>query len=120
MASAGDYGRFLQMLANGGTLNGARVLGPRTIQLMTSDHLDSIYSTRGLGFGLGFEILEDPGKAAQFGNPGRFGWGGAYASNYWVDPKDGIVCVFMTQLLPNPGLDLPERLRPLIYQAVLK
>ncbi len=120
VASAGDYGRFLQMLANGGTLNGARVLGPRTIQLMTSDHLDSIYSTRGLGFGLGFEILEDPGKAAQFGNPGRFGWGGAYASNYWVDPKDGIVCVFMTQLLPNPGLDLPERLRPLIYQAVLK
>lgn len=120
VSSARDYGRFLQMLANGGTLDGARILGPRTVQLMTTDHADTLYSRNGVGFGLGFEVLEDPGRAAQFGNPGRFGWGGAYASNYWVDPRDGIVCVFMTQLLPNPGLDLPDRLRPLVYQAVVQ
>jgi CubicO group peptidase (beta-lactamase class C family) len=118
ISTAGDYARFLQMLANGGQLHGARILGPRTVALMTADHADTLYSRMGLGFGLGFEVLEDPGHSAQFGNPGRFGWGGAYASNYWVDPQDGIVCVFMTQLLPNPGLDLPDRLRALVYQAV--
>lgn len=118
VSTARDYARLLQMLANGGRLDGARILGPRTVQLMTSDALDTTYSRNGLGFGLGFEIVEDPGRAGQFGNPGRYGWGGAYSSNYWVDPKDGIVCVFMTQLLPNPGLDLPDRLRALVYQAV--
>jgi CubicO group peptidase (beta-lactamase class C family) len=118
VSTARDYARFLQMLANGGALGGVRILGPRTVQLMTTDHADTLYSRNGMGFGLGFEILEDPGRAGQYGNPGRFGWGGAYSSNYWVDPRDGLVCVFMTQLLPNPGIDLPDRLRALVYQAV--
>jgi CubicO group peptidase (beta-lactamase class C family) len=118
VSTARDYARFLQMLANGGSLGGARILGPRTVAIMTADHVDTLYSRNGLGFGLGFEILEDPGRAGQYGNPGRFGWGGAYSTNYWVDPKDGLVCVLMTQLLPNPGLDLADRLRTLVYQAV--
>jgi CubicO group peptidase (beta-lactamase class C family) len=118
ISTARDYGRFLQMLANGGQLDGARILGPRTVALMTTNQLDTMYSAGGLGFGLGFEILMDPGKAGQYGNPGRFGWGGAYSSNYWVDPKDGLVVVFMAQLLPNPGIDLPDRLRAMVYQAV--
>jgi CubicO group peptidase (beta-lactamase class C family) len=100
VSSAGDYARFLQMLANGGSLDGARILGPRTVGLMIADHADTLFSRNGLGFGLGFELLEEPGRAGQYGNPGRFGWGGAYATNYWVDPKDGLVVVFMTQLLP--------------------
>lgn len=120
ISSAGDYSRFLQMLANGGRLGGVRILGPRTVQAMVTNHADTLYSRNGVGFGLGFEVLLDPGRAGQIGNPGRFGWGGAYGSNYWVDPKDGIVCVFMTQLLPNPGIDLPERLRNLVYQAVVQ
>jgi CubicO group peptidase (beta-lactamase class C family) len=118
VSTADDYARFLQMLLNGGTLNGARVLGPRSVQLMTADYADTLYSRNGTGFGLGFEILEDPGRAGQFGNPGRFGWGGAYATNYWVDPADQLVCVFMVQLLPNLGLDLADRLRTLVYQAI--
>ena len=117
VSSAGDYARFLQMLANGGSLNGHRILGPRTVALMTTDHVDSLYGG-GLGFGLGFEVLEDPGRAAQFGNPGRFGWGGAYATVYWVDPKDELVVVFMTQLLPAGRFDLADRLRALVYQAI--
>lgn len=117
VSSAGDYARFLQMLANGGTLDGARVLGPRTVALMTTNHVDTLFSRNGLGFGLAFEILEDPGRAAQFGNPGRFGWGGAYATNYWVDPKDGLVVVLMTQLLPARDFDLWDRVRAVIYQA---
>jgi len=120
VSTARDYARFLQMLANGGQLGGVRILGPRTVDLMTADHADTLYSRNGMGFGLGFEILEDPGRSGQFGNPGRFGWGGAYSTNYWVDPKDGLVVVFMTQLLPNPGLDLADRLRSMVYQAVEK
>lgn len=120
VSTARDYSRFLQMLANGGELGGVRILGPRTVELMTADHADTLYSRNGMGFGLGFEILDDPGRAGQYGNPGRFGWGGAYSSNYWVDPNDGLVVVFMTQILPNPGIDLPDRLRAMVYQAVEK
>jgi len=120
ISTARDYARFLQMLANGGELGGVRILGPRTVELMTSDHADTLFSRNGMGFGLGFEILENPGRAGQYGNPGRFGWGGAYTTNYWVDPRDDLVVVFMTQLLPNPGLDLPDRLRAMVYQAVEK
>ncbi len=117
VSTAGDYARFLQMLANGGTLEGARILGPRTVSLMTTNHVDTLFSRNGLGFGLGFEVLEDPGRSAQFGSPGRFGWGGAYATNYWVDPKDGLVVVLMTQLLPARNFDLWDRLRTVVYQA---
>ncbi len=118
VSTARDYARFLQMLAGGGSIGGVRILGPRTVALMTANHADTLFSGNGLGFGLGFEVLEDPGRSGQYGNPGRFGWGGAYSTNYWVDPKDGLVFVLMTQLLPNPGLDLADRLRALVYQAV--
>lgn len=120
VSTARDYARFLQMLANGGELGGVRILGPRTVELMTTDYADTLFSRNGMGFGLGFEILEDPGRAGQYGNPGRFSWGGAYTTTYWVDPRDGLVVVFMTQILPNPGLDLPDRLRAMVYQAVNK
>lgn len=122
ISSARDYARFLQMLLNGGSLEGARILGPRTVQLMVSDHADSLYSkpVPGMGFGLGFEILEDPGRAGQYGGVGRFGWGGAYATNYWVDPSEGLVGVFMIQLLPSMGLDLGNKFRTLVYQAIVR
>ena len=120
VSSAGDYARFLQMLADGGTLEGARILGPRTVGLMTTNHVDTLFSRNGLGFGLAFEILQDPGRAAQFGNPGRYGWGGAYATNYWVDPTDGLVVVLMTQLLPARNFDLWDRVRAVVYQAVAR
>jgi CubicO group peptidase (beta-lactamase class C family) len=119
VSTAGDYARFLEMLRNGGVLDGVRVLGPRTVALMTADHVDSLYSGSGMGLGLGFEVLEDPGLAGQFGAPGRFGWGGAYATNYWVDPAEGLVAVFMIQLLPSGGLDLADRFRALVYQAIV-
>jgi CubicO group peptidase (beta-lactamase class C family) len=118
VSTAGDYARFLQMLANGGSLDGHRILGPRTVALMTTNQLPDSLFGGGLGFGLGFEILEDPGRAAQYGNPGRFGWGGAYATVYWVDPKDDLVVTFMTQLLPAGPFDLADRLRAMVYQAI--
>lgn len=119
VSTAGDYARFLQMLLNGGELEGARVLGPRTVALMAQDHLGALYGTPGYGFGLGFQILEDPGQAGQYGSPGLYSWGGAYATSYWIDPGEQIVGVFLIQLLPRGGLDLADRFRTLVYQAIV-
>ena len=118
VSTAGDYARFLQMLLNGGELGGARILSPATVSLMTADQVDSLYPDRGVGWGLGFEILEDPGLAGQYGSAGRFGWGGAYATNYWVDPTDSLVIVLMQQLLPARGLDLADKFRTMVYAAL--
>ena len=119
VSTAGDFARFLQMLLNGGELDGARILSPATIALMTADQVDTLYPSRGLGFGLGFEVLEEPGLAGQYGNAGRFGWGGAYATNFWVDPADGLVVVLMQQLLPARGLDLSDKFRTMVYAALI-
>jgi CubicO group peptidase (beta-lactamase class C family) len=119
VSTAGDYARFLQMLLNGGVLDGARVLGPRTVTLMAQDHLDALYGSPGQGFGLGFQILEDPALAGQYGSPGLYSWGGAYGSSYWIDPVEEIVGVFMMQLLPRGDVDLADRFRTLVYQAIV-
>ena len=119
LSTAGDYARFLQMLLDGGTLDGVRILAPATVALMTADHIGALYGSGASGFGLGFEVLLDPGRAAQYGTRGRFGWGGAYATNYWVDPGEDLVAVFMVQLLPSGGLDLADRFRTLVYQAIV-
>jgi CubicO group peptidase (beta-lactamase class C family) len=119
VSTAGDYARFLQMLLNGGVLEGARILGPKTVSLMAQDHLDALYGSPGYGFGLGFQVLEDPARAGQYGSPGLYSWGGAYATSYWIDPVEEIVGVFMIQLLPRGGVDLAERFRTLVYQAIV-
>jgi CubicO group peptidase (beta-lactamase class C family) len=122
VSTARDYARFLQMLLNGGQLDGARILSPTTVRLMTVDHLDSLYSRHspGTGFGLGFEILEDPGLRGEYGSPGRYAWGGAYATGYWVDPKEDLVAVYMIQLLPSRGLDPFLTFRTLVYSAIVR
>jgi len=118
VSTAGDYARFLQMLLNGGELDGARILSPATVSLMTANQVDSLYPSRGMGFGLGFAILEDPGLAGQYGSAGRFGWGGAYATTYWVDPAGEMVVVLMQQLLPARGLDFADKFRTMVYAAL--
>jgi CubicO group peptidase (beta-lactamase class C family) len=116
ISTAGDYARMLQMLLNGGELDGARVLSPTTVALMTRNHVGTLYGINS-GFGLGFSVLQDPGAAGVYGSVGLFGWGGAYHTTYWVDPADGIVAVFMTNLLPANGSLLQDRFRTLMYQA---
>jgi CubicO group peptidase (beta-lactamase class C family) len=118
VSTARDYARFLQMLDNGGALDGARILAPSTVRLMTSDQIDTVFHARGLGFGLGFEILTDPGAAGEYGGVGRYGWGGAYGSTYWVDPSADLVAVYMMQLMPARNMDLGGRFRALVYQAL--
>lgn len=94
LSTASDYAKFLQMLLNGGTYNGKQILSPKTVQLMTVSHTGKIDFRRGEGFGLGFSVCQDLGERGTPGSVGEFGWGGAYGSTYWVDPKEGLVVVY--------------------------
>ncbi len=115
-----DYARFLQMLLNGGELDGVRIVSPQTVALMTTDHLGSAYYQPGRGFGLGFEILIDPGIAAQHGSPGSYRGGGAYATASWIDPAEKLIGIIMTQTLPSGGLDVGDRFRTMMYSAIVE
>ncbi len=119
LSTAHDYARFLQMLLNGGTLNGRRLLSRKSVELMTSDHLGQIEFRPGQGFGLGFYVVKDVGARGTPGTAGEFGWGGAYHSTYWVDPAEDLVVVYLTQLIPAGGLDDHAKLRALVYQALM-
>jgi CubicO group peptidase (beta-lactamase class C family) len=124
LATARDYGRFLQMMLNKGELDGVRLLSPKTVELMTANHVGSLFAERGpadagMGFGLGFDVVLDLGRNGRYGSDGAFGWGGAYHTNYWVDPAEKLVAVIMTQLLPAAGSDLHSRFRTLVYQSIV-
>jgi CubicO group peptidase (beta-lactamase class C family) len=119
LSTARDYGRFLQMLLNGGELEGVRLLSPKTVELMTANHVGSLYSGGDFGFGLGFEVVEHLGRAGRYGSVGEFRWGGAYHTYYWVDPQEKLVGVLMTQLLPAGDSQLHSRFRALVYSSVV-
>ena len=119
LSTATDYARFLQMMLNGGKLDGKRILSRKTVELMTVDHLVNKQVEEGVGFGLGFSVLKDLGARGVPGSVGEFGWGGAYHSSYWVDPTKELVVVYFTQLLPARDLDDQGKLRTLIYQAIM-
>ena len=118
LSTATDYARFLQMMLDGGELEGTRLLSRKTVELMTTNHLTDQPFRPGQGFGLGFSIVEDVGARGLPGSKGEFGWGGAYHSTYWVDPVEELVVVYLTQLIPARGLDDQGRLRALVYQAI--
>jgi len=119
LSTAADYARFLQMLLNGGELDGVRILGPKSVEMMASNHVGSLYSDGNLGFGLGFEIIEHVGRAGRPGSVGAYGWGSAYDSTYWIDPQERLVAIYLTQLIPTGGLDLRDKFRYLVYQAIV-
>ncbi len=118
VSTASDYGRFLQMMLNGGTLDGVRLLSRTTVDLMTTDHLAGKAFRPGQGFGLGFSVVLDVGERGVPGSVGEYGWGGAYHSTYWVDPKEELVVVYLTQIIPATGLDDHDKLRTLVYQSI--
>ena len=120
LSTATDYARFLQMLLNGGELDGRRILGRKTVELMATSHLaDGVSFNPGQGFGLGFYVVEDLGKRGSAGSVGEFGWGGAYHTTYWVDPREQLVVVHLTQLVPAGDVDDQAKVRALVYQAIV-
>jgi CubicO group peptidase (beta-lactamase class C family) len=119
-----DYARFAQMLLNGGQLDGVRLLGRATVAHMTSDHLGDIRVAspilpRGYGFGLGFAVRKETGLSAMTGSAGEYRWGGAAGTAFWIDPKEQMVVVWMTQGQPGPrrGEDR-DLFRQLVQSAI--
>ena len=117
VSTARDYGRFLQMLLNGGTLDGVRILSPKMVAVMTSNQVGTAYTQDGQGFGFGFYTVERTG-AAGLATVGSYGWGGAYGSTYLVDPAERMILLFMVQQLPNRS-DVPAKFPTLVYQALV-
>ncbi len=130
VSTLGDYHRFCEMLRRGGELDGERILGPRTLDLMTENHLpggqdlaalaiDSFSETmpKGVGFGLGFAMTTD-GVRAGSPSQGEYYWGGAASTIFWVDPLEDLVVIFMTQLLPSSTYNFRGQLRNLVYAAI--
>ncbi len=131
VSTADDYLRFAEMLLNGGERGGARILGRKTLELMTRNHLPggqdlpslsrSMFSEAayaGMGFGLGFSVMLDPALCGLPGNAGDFAWGGAANTYFWVDPKAELIVIFMTQALPSTAYVIRRELRALIYAAL--
>ncbi|MFN7979273.1 MAG: serine hydrolase domain-containing protein [Vicinamibacterales bacterium] len=119
LSTAQDYARFVQMLLNGGELEGVRLLSPTTVALMTSNHVGTLYQNGTLGWGLGFEVVEQRGRAPRYGAAGEFSWSGAYHTTYWADPAERLAVVFMSQLLPAGTTNLTSRVRTLVNQAIV-
>ena len=117
VSTAHDYARLLQMMLNGGELDGVRILSPHTVALMTTNQSGTLYSSNGQGFGLGFSIVERLGAANNLLSVGAYGWGGAYGSQYRVDPKQRVVLVFMLNQLPDSS-DVGAKFPTLVYQAL--
>ena len=104
-------------MRNGGVLDGARILSPRSVALMTTNQIGELHRKRRHGLRLGFETVESFG-ACGMEAPGTFGWGGAYGTNYRVDPTSGLVVVLMMQLMPN-STDFREKFANIVYQSLL-
>jgi len=123
--TAMDYARFLQMLANGGYLDSKWILAGTTVRLMTADHLGDIKPAipllaPGYGFGLGFAIRRADGLNGVAGSAGEYNWGGAGGTMFWVDPREQLVAVLMTQAQPGPWQrEFRELFRQLVYQAIV-
>jgi len=131
VGTASDYLKFCRMLLGGGAAEGQRFLGPRTIALMTMNHLpggreliemsrslfsEAIYA--GLGFGLGFAVVLDRPKTMTAGNVGEYFWGGMASTAFWIDPVDELAVVFMTQFIPSATYPIRQQLRTLVYAAL--
>jgi CubicO group peptidase (beta-lactamase class C family) len=132
VSSAADYLRFTRMLLGGGELDGVRLLGPRTLRLMTSNQLPGradleeygrpLFSETtfdGVGFGLGFSVVEDPVAGRFTSSRGEFAWGGAASTAFWVDPAERMVVLFFTQLLPSSTHPIRSQLHQLVHQALV-
>ena len=118
-----DYARFLQMLLNGGELDGVRMLSPVTVDLMTRDHIGdvpagSVVQPGSAGFGLGFAIRGNPGADGEIGSEGAYYWSGFFNTTFWVDPKEQLLGILLTQIFPS-GSDIQERFRIMAYQSIV-
>jgi CubicO group peptidase (beta-lactamase class C family) len=132
ISSATDYLQFCRMLLGGGTLNGTRILSRKTLELMTTNHLPdckelpdlsvSLFSEAayaGVGFGLGFSVTMNTARTLLPGSAGDYSWGGLASTYFWIDPREELIVIFMTQLMPSTTYPLRRELRTAVYSAIV-
>jgi CubicO group peptidase (beta-lactamase class C family) len=130
-STAADYLTFCRALLNGGELGGVRLIGPKTLKLMATNHLPggrdlpemsrSMFAEatyNGIGFGLGFSVTMDPAKTLIPGSPGEYAWGGAATTSFWIDPAEELIAIFMTQVMPSSAYPVRRELRTMVYSAI--
>ena len=123
VSTAQDYARFAQMLLNGGELDGARILSPATIELMTTDHLHddgASFLAEGWGFGLGFTVKNQPALDGLPDSAGTYYWFGVAGTSFWIDPAQDLIGIFMVQINPNRDVNFRDQFKRLVYQAVVE
>jgi CubicO group peptidase (beta-lactamase class C family) len=118
-----DYARFVSMLLNGGSLDGTRLLGRKTVELMRSNHLGDLPRAgllgEGYGFGLTFAVNLGPGKSAMVGSEGEYYWGGAAGTSFWIDPKEQMIGVFLINVLPPTSAPAGDQFKRMAYEALI-
>jgi len=130
VSTLADYFCFTEMLRNKGELNGHRLLGRKSVELMTCNHMPGDLADmgqptfcettyEGIGFGLGMSVMIDPAKAKILGTPGEYAWGGYASTAFWVDPVEDLTVIFLTQLIPSGAYPIRRELRVLTYQALV-
>ena len=130
LSTLGDYFKFTELLRGKGEFDGVRLLGRKTIEFMTCNHLPGDLAEmgqatfnettfEGIGFGLGFSVMIDPAKACIMGSPGEYAWGGAASTAFWIDPVEDMTVIFLTQLRPSSAYPIRRELRVLTYQAII-
>ncbi|OGP51327.1 MAG: serine hydrolase [Deltaproteobacteria bacterium RBG_13_43_22] len=132
VSTIADYYRFCQMLLNGGELDGERILGRKTIEMMTMNHLPggqdlsrlsvstfSQIANEGNGFGLGFSVHLGSEKSQVIGSVGEYAWGGAASTAFWIDPLEDLIVIFLTQFMPDGTFNFRNQLKAIIYPAIL-
>ncbi len=130
VSTVADYWRFCQLMLNRGELDGVRLLGRKTVALMTANHLRgdmaamgqprwSETTAEGIGFGLGFSVMLDPARAQIVGSTGEYAWGGAASTAFWIDPAEDMAVILMCQLMPSSTWPLRRELRVLSYAALI-
>ena len=122
VSTARDYARFLQMMLNGGELDGKRILSHKTVEFMTRNHLPSRILDQeplsGAGFGLGFAVVLDAPQSGVLSSEGEYNWGGYASTEFWVDPKEDLFAILMTQLIPSSTYPLKSDFKVALYQAL--
>jgi CubicO group peptidase (beta-lactamase class C family) len=122
VSTASDYFRFQQMMLNGGELNGVRLLGRKTVELMIANHTGELpiwLTGPGYGFGLGYSVVKDIGATGMPASVGSFGWGGAFCTYFWVDPAEDMIGIVMTQVRPYIHLNIRQEFQVLACQAIV-
>jgi len=127
VSTTADYLQFAQCILNGGKLKGVRLLGPKTVELMTSNHLplkllpiafEGTEPMLGMGFGLGFGVMLDAAQTGIMGSIGDYGWGGYAETYFWIDPQEDLISIMMAQYMPSQTYPIRKEFRTAVYQAL--